>query len=64
MNVQFRTSFAKDLREIKNKDLLARIKDTIEQVEGVQARRRSQGSRNFDTQGSIFAFELANIGSA
>ena len=33
MKIQFRASFAKDLRSIKNKDLLNRIKETIEQVE-------------------------------
>ena len=33
MNVQFKSSFAKDLRQIKNKDLLNRIKDAVEEVE-------------------------------
>jgi len=33
VKIQFRASFAKDLRSIKNKDLLNRIKETIEQVE-------------------------------
>lgn len=33
MKIQFRASFAKDLRGIKNKDLLNRIKETIEEIE-------------------------------
>ncbi len=37
MNVQFRTSFSKDLRNIKNKNLLDRIKEVIEHVEKAQS---------------------------
>lgn len=37
MNVQFRSSFAKDLRNIKNKDLLSRIKEAVEQFEKAQS---------------------------
>lgn len=33
MKVEFKASFAKDLRSIKDNALLARIKETIEQVE-------------------------------
>ena len=33
MNVQFRASFSKDLRKVNNKDLLNRIKETIEHFE-------------------------------
>ena len=36
MNVQFRASFSKDLRNIKNKNLLDRIKEVIEHVEKAQ----------------------------
>ena len=36
MKTQFRASFAKDLRSIKNKGLLKRIKEVIEQVEKAQ----------------------------
>lgn len=36
MNVQFRASFSKDLRNINNKNLLDRIKSMIEQVEKAQ----------------------------
>ena len=33
MNVRFRASFAKDLREVKDKEVLKRVKGIIEQVE-------------------------------
>lgn len=33
MNVQFRASFAKDLRNINDKNTLRRIKETVEQIE-------------------------------
>lgn len=36
MNVQFRASFSKDLRNIKNKNLLDRIRETIEHIERTQ----------------------------
>ncbi len=36
MKTQFRTSIARDLRGIKNKEILNRIKETIEQVEKAQ----------------------------
>lgn len=39
MNAQFRASFAKDLRRIKNKELLNRIKQTIEQIEKAQSQQ-------------------------
>ena len=37
MKAQFRASFAKDLRSVKNKDILSRIKDAVEQVEKAQS---------------------------
>jgi mRNA interferase RelE/StbE len=36
VNVQFRDSFSKDLRNIKNKDLLDRIREAIEHIENTQ----------------------------
>ena len=36
MNVQFRASFSKDLRNIKNKNLLDRIRETILHIENAQ----------------------------
>jgi mRNA interferase RelE/StbE len=36
VKVQFRASFSKDLRSIKDKDLLGRIRETIEYIEKAQ----------------------------
>jgi len=36
MNVQFRANFSKDLRKINNKNLLNRIRETIEYIEKAQ----------------------------
>jgi mRNA interferase RelE/StbE len=37
VNVQFKASFAKDLRNIKNKDVLNRIREAVEQLEKAQS---------------------------
>ncbi len=37
MNVKFRKSFEKDLIKIRNRDLLARIKAVIEEVENAES---------------------------
>ena len=53
MNVEFRASFVKDLRHIKNKELLSRIKQTIELVEKAQSQqdiasmKRLKGGNNY-----------------
>jgi mRNA interferase RelE/StbE len=33
VNVQFRASFAKDLKKISNKDILKHVRESIEQIE-------------------------------
>ena len=53
MKVEFRASFVKDLRHIKNKELLSRIKQTIELVEKAQSQqdiaslKRLKGGNNY-----------------
>lgn len=37
MNILFKASFSKDLRKIKDKELLRRIKDNIELIEQAQS---------------------------
>lgn len=37
MKVEFKTSLTRDLRKIKDKDLLERVRKTIEQVEQVRS---------------------------
>ena len=46
MNGQFKASFAKDLRNIKNKDLLNRIKEAIEQLEKAQNLQSIANTKN------------------
>ena len=53
MKAQFRASFAKDLRSIKSKEILSRIKEVIGQVEKAQSLqevtniKKLKGSRNY-----------------
>ena len=53
MKVEFRASFVKDLRHLKNKELLSRIKQTIELVEKAQSQpdmanlKRLKGGHNY-----------------
>jgi mRNA interferase RelE/StbE len=37
VNVQFKASFAKDLRNIKNRDALNRIREAVEELEKAQS---------------------------
>jgi mRNA interferase RelE/StbE len=49
----FRASFAKDIRSIKSKDILSRIKEVVEQVEKAQSFqevtniKKLKGGRNY-----------------
>jgi mRNA interferase RelE/StbE len=49
----FRASFAKDIRSIKSKDILSRIKEVVEQVEKAQSLqevtniKKLKGGRNY-----------------
>ena len=53
MKALFRASFAKDLSGIKNKDILRRIKEAVEQVEKAQSLqeitniKKLKGGRNY-----------------
>ena len=53
MKALFRASFAKDLRSIKSKDILSRIKEIVEQVEKAQSLqeitniKKLKGGRNY-----------------
>ena len=53
MKVLYRASFAKDLRGIKSKEILSRIKEAIEQVEKAQnlqevtSIKKLKGGRNY-----------------
>jgi mRNA interferase RelE/StbE len=53
VKAQFRASFAKDLRSIKSKEILSRIKEVIGQVEKAQSLqeitsiKKLKGGRNY-----------------
>ena len=53
MKVLFRASFAKDLRSIRSKDILSRIKEVVEQVEKARSLqeitniKKLKGGRNY-----------------
>ena len=53
MKAQFRASFAKDLRSIKSKEILSRLKEVIGQVEKAQSLqeitniKKLKGGRNY-----------------
>lgn len=53
MNVQFRASFAKDLRNISNRELLKRVLESIEQIERaaspneIRGITKLKGGRNY-----------------
>lgn len=54
MNVQFRSSFAKDLRNIKNKDLLSRIKEAVEQFEKAQSLQGIANIKKLRSSGNYY----------
>jgi len=55
MKTAFRKSFAKDLkRHAKNKDLLARIQDTILQVEAANSITAIKNLKKLKSEGSYF----------
>jgi hypothetical protein len=47
LKVEFRESFRKDLRSIKDKNLLAKVRETIESLESAAALLDLQNIRNF-----------------
>ena len=45
MKVEFRSSFAKDLKKVKDKDLKARVKQVIELIEKARGLQELQGTK-------------------
>lgn len=58
MNVQFRASFAKDLRNIDDNDLLRRIKKTIEQIEQAQNQENISNLKKMKGSGHYFRIRV------
>lgn len=54
MKTQFRTSFAKDLKNIRNKDVRLRIKDAIEEIERAQSLHEIAGLKKLKAAGDYY----------
>jgi mRNA interferase RelE/StbE len=58
VKTEFRASFAKDLKNIKNKDVLRHIKDTIEQVERAQSLQDLTGVKKLKGVGDYYRIRV------
>jgi mRNA interferase RelE/StbE len=64
LNTQFKESFLKDLRAIKDRDLLARVNEIIEAVEKAQTPQEIPTLKKLRGDAIISASELAITDSA
>jgi len=64
LNTQFKESFLKDLRAIKDRDLLARVNEIIQAVEKAQTPQEIPTSRSSEANAIISASEWAITDSA
>ncbi len=58
MNLQFKASFTKDLRKIKDKELLRRIKESLELVEQAQNLQEIQHLKKLRGGGSHYRLRV------
>lgn len=58
MNVEFRASFAKDLKNISNKDLLRRVRETIEEIELAHSLKDVSGLKKLKAAGSYYRIRV------
>ncbi len=58
MNVQFRASFAKDLRKINDKSILRRIRETIEQIEQTEVLQDIPNLKKLKDVGNYFRIRV------
>ncbi len=61
MNARFKASFGKDLKNIKNPDVLARIKDAIEGVEAAQTLQDVAGLKKLKGGGNTFRLRIGEF---
>lgn len=57
MKTEFRSSFQKDLSDVKDKALLQKIKAVIEEVEAAQTLAEIANLKQLKAKGGIIAFE-------
>lgn len=58
MNVEFRASFAKDLKKIRNKDLLKRARETIEEIELAHSLQDISGLKKLTSAGKYYRIRV------
>jgi mRNA interferase RelE/StbE len=54
VNVEFRASFAKDLKNISNKDILKRVRETIEEIEMAHNLQGISGLKKLKSAGKYY----------
>lgn len=60
MKVEFKRSFTKDLRGIKDKGLLKRVKETIEEVEQARSFPEIQGVRKLRSEDRYYRIRIGD----
>lgn len=58
MNVKFRASFAKDLKNISNKDILKRVREAIEEIELAHNLQGISGVRKLKSAGKYYRIRV------
>ncbi|GIX48890.1 MAG: toxin RelE [Candidatus Tectimicrobiota bacterium] len=60
MKLEFRASFAKDLKRIRDKPLLRRVKETINDVEAATSIREIKDLKKLRTEGRYYRIRLGD----
>lgn len=61
MNVQFKKSFAKDLRSIRNQSVLDRVKETVEQVEQAASTKDIANLKKLQGGGNYYRIRIGEF---
>ncbi|MCE5250098.1 type II toxin-antitoxin system RelE/ParE family toxin [bacterium] len=61
MKVEFRASFAKDLRSVKDKGMLKSVKDVIESVEKAPSLSAIQNLKKLESGGSFYRIRTGDF---
>ena len=60
MKVEFRSSFARDLKRIRDQSVKRRIKATMEQIEEVDTLRKVSGVRKLSISGNYYRIRIGD----
>ena len=60
MKVEFRSSFARDRKRIRDQSAKRRIKATIEQIEEVDSLRKVSGVRKLNVSGDYYRIRIGD----